>query len=82
MKTFLYLLLAIIILLIGYGYHLKANELNNGELFIGMGALLMAFIWMPVFIYHRYKNKNLKDFQFKNFRENLEKFNKENQDKP
>jgi len=36
----------------------------------------VAFILMPLFIYHRYKNKNIKDFTFDKFRRDLEERSK------
>ena len=43
-----------------------------------LGILAIAFVFMPLFIYHRYKNKNIKDFTFDNYRKDLEKHIKEN----
>jgi hypothetical protein len=31
---------------------------------------------MPLFIYHRYKNKNMKDFTFEKFKKELEEKSK------
>jgi len=79
MKKVLIILLVIIISILGYGFYLKNTGGNYAELCIGIGAVLIAFVLMPLFIYHRYKDKDLKSFQFKNFKEELEKFNeKEN----
>mgnify|MGYP000185374198 CR=1 FL=1 len=38
-----------------------------------IGVLLIAFVLMPLFIYHRYKNKNVKDYLMTNFTEEKEK---------
>jgi hypothetical protein len=72
MKKILILLLSMSITLIGYGYFQKSNELN-GEKWIGMGVLLISFVLMPLFIYHRYKNKSVKDYLMTNFKQDNEK---------
>lgn len=73
MKYIIRILLAAIIGLIGYGYYLKNNSINEGDKWIGIGVLLIAFVLMPLFIYHRYKNKNVKDYLMSNFTEDKEK---------
>ena len=35
---------------------------TNGEIIIGISVLCVAFILMPLFIYHRYKGKDLSNF--------------------
>jgi uncharacterized membrane protein len=72
MKKILILSFSISVALIGYGYFQKNNELN-GEKWIGMGVLLLSFVVMPLFIYHRYKNKSVKDYLMTNFKPNNEK---------
>ena len=47
------------------GYYVK--ELINykeGEKIIGLGVLFGAFIYLPIFLYHRWKNKNISDYMF------------------
>ena len=70
-----YILIFLLILLLGafsYGYYIKSNGDAHGEVIIGVGVLAVAFVFMPLFIYHRYKNKNMKDFTFEKFRKDLE----------
>ena len=67
------IILTAIIGLIGYGYYLKNTTINEGDKWIGIGVLLIAFVLMPLFIYHRYKNKNVKDYLMSNFTEDKEK---------
>jgi hypothetical protein len=40
---------------------------------------MVAFVLMPLFIYHRYKNKNLSDFTFEKFKKDLEERSKSEQ---
>ena len=67
MKTVLRLLLLMVIGLIAYGYYLNDAAAGTGEKFIGFGVLLFAFILMPLFIYQRYKNKDLRNYSLKDF---------------
>jgi hypothetical protein len=73
MKYIIRIILVAIIGLIGYGYYLKNTDTADGDKWIGIGVLLIAFVLMPLFIYHRYKNKNVKDYLMSNFTEEKEK---------
>jgi hypothetical protein len=72
MKIVLRILLILCIALIAYGYYAKTNDLESGEKFIGAGVLVLAFILMPLFIFHRYKDKDLKNYSIKDFAKKLE----------
>lgn len=67
MKIVLSTILALVIVLLLGGFYLKNTGNSNGEIAIGIGVLIIAFILMPLFIYHRYKNKDLSNFKLKNF---------------
>ena len=72
MKILIYVSLIISISLIVAGYII--NDINSEKL-IGSGTLLFFFVVMPLFLYHRGKNKKLKDFILNS--EDLNKLNKE-----
>lgn len=72
MKAVLTSILLIALGFVGYGYYFNTEKLAEGEKFIGIGVLIFAFILMPLFIYHRYKNKNLRDYSFKDFSKEVE----------
>ena len=60
-----YILISLLIVIIGaltYGFYIKSTGDFNGEIVIGVSVLVIAFVFMPLFIYHRYKNKDIKDF--------------------
>ena len=57
MKTVLKILFVLSLSLIILGYLFKFYAFLNGNLFIGFGVLLFAFILMPLFIYYRYKDR-------------------------
>ncbi|MGI9533159.1 hypothetical protein [Lutimonas sp.] len=67
MKIILRIILLAVLGLIGYGYYMNLEEAGNGEKFIGFGVLLFAFILMPLFIYYRYRNKDLRNYSLKDF---------------
>lgn len=65
MKYVIRILFFIVLGLIGYGYYIKQNESLEGDKWIGIGILITALVLMPIFLWHRYKNKNLEDYMFK-----------------
>ena len=67
MKTGLRIILLMVFGLIGYGLYLNSDEAGSGEKFIGIGVMLFAFILMPLFIYYRYKDKDLRNYSLKDF---------------
>jgi len=74
-----FVLITILILITGaltYGFYIKNSGDSTGEIIIGISVLAIAFIFMPLFIYHRYKNKNIKDFTFDKYQKDLEDHNK------
>lgn len=62
---------------VAYGYYLNAETASSGEKFIGIGVIMFAFVLMPLFIYHRYKDKNMANYSFKDFAKKIEEEKKE-----
>ena len=60
MKKILIGLIVIIACLISFGYFQKNNGLN-GDKWIGIGILLVAFVLMPLFLYSRFRNKETRE---------------------
>ena len=57
-----------------FGFVVKSNQAVLGDRIIGVTILFTAFIFMPLFIYHRWKDKKLSDYtltaeNFKKMRE-------------
>ena len=71
MKYFLRLLLIITIALLGLGFYIKSTDETTGHFLIGIAVVLGFFILMPIFIYHRWKDKSVKDYMLT--KENIEK---------
>ncbi len=51
---------------ITYGLYLIETRDVLGEKIVGVSVLALCFVLMPLFIYHRYKGKDLSRYQFKN----------------
>ncbi len=71
MKFALKTILVLVVGMLGYGFYIKNSGDSNGEIIIGIGVLIIAFILMPLFIYYRYKNKDLSNLKLKNFIKNV-----------
>ena len=71
MKYFLQLLVLVSIIGICYGLYLKPVNPKIGDLFVGLSLVLLIFITMPIFIFRRWKNKDVKDYMLT--KENIEK---------
>ncbi|NQV78307.1 MAG: hypothetical protein HQ490_08145 [Lutibacter sp.] len=76
MKFVLTTILVLVIGMLTYGFYIKSNGDVNGEIIVGISVLTVAFVLMPLFIYHRYKNKKMSDFTFEKFRKDLEERSK------
>jgi hypothetical protein len=63
MKYLVRILFLIVVGFVAFGYFHKNNGNTEGDKWVGIGVLILAFVLMPVFIYHRYRNKKLKDFE-------------------
>lgn len=79
MKYFLRILLISVVTGISVGFYVKSNDEKSGHLIIGASIVVGFFILMPIFIYHRWKDRNVKDYMLT--KENIEKmrnFQKDN----
>jgi hypothetical protein len=68
LKIFFFSLLSCLVI----GFYIKTFEnSNDGNKIVGFTVLTAAFIFMPIFLVHRWKGKKLKDYTLS--KENLEK---------
>lgn len=81
MKSIIIFLLVIILGTLSYGFYIKDDLNSQGEIIIGISVLAIAFVLMPLFIYHRYKDKNIKDFTFEKYQKDLAEHNKKEENK-
>jgi len=62
MKYILYIIFSAILISISYGYYTKTDNELLGNKLIGLAVVGFFLIWMPLFIFHRYKNKDIKKY--------------------
>jgi len=77
-----YIFITLLILIIAgfiVGYYIVGQGNPIGEVIIGIDVLVVAFVLMPLFLYHRYKNKDLANFKFKGFQQPEEEKKEEEQ---
>ena len=77
MKFFLRILFVFFLFSLFYGiYHKSQLNFEEGERIIGFTVLGAAFIFLPLFLYHRWNGKRLQDYtlseeNLKKMRENM-----------
>ena len=77
MRSFLWLLFISIIISLTSGIYFKNSvDAIIGERIIGFTVLTGAFIYLPLFLYHRWKDKRLQDYTLSE--ENLKKMKERN----
>ena len=79
MNYFLRILLISVVTGISIGFYVKSSDEKLGHLIIGASIVVGFFILMPIFIYHRWKHRSVKDYMLT--KENIEKmrnFQKDN----
>ncbi len=62
MKFIIIMLFIVSIIGAGIGFYIKPDDAATGDLFIGLSIVLGFFVVMPLFIYHRWKNRSVKDY--------------------
>lgn len=63
MKIVILILSILIAIAIGTGFYFRLNDdMALGDRIIGIAVLASAFILMPIFLYHRWNGKKLKDY--------------------
>ena len=79
MRYFLVILFLVITATRLYGFYIKPSDFKIGEFCIGISIVGIFFVWMPLFIYHRWKGKDVKDYMLT--KENMDKMRQEGNDK-
>ena len=62
MKALLYIIFFGSLISVIYGFSIEDPSDRTGAQFIGAGVVGFFFGWMPLFIYHRYKNRDFKKY--------------------
>ena len=72
MKVFLRIFFFSILTSLFVGFYIKTfDNSQEGDRIVGLTVLTAAFIFMPIFLVHRWRGKKLKDYTLS--KENLEK---------
>ena len=62
MKWFLRIFFVLVIANIIAGYVIRQDDLALGEKWIGLSVTTGFLVYMPIFLVHRWKGKQLKDY--------------------
>jgi hypothetical protein len=79
MKYFLYIIFILIVASVSLGLYIQRSGNPLAEKLIGGGIAGLFFVWMPLFIYHRWKNRSIQDYMLT--KENIEQMNRFKRDK-
>ncbi|MDP2687297.1 MAG: hypothetical protein Q8O62_08750 [Aequorivita sp.] len=79
MKYLLTVLFISVLIALGIGFFIKPEDEATGNLIIGLTLMAGFFVLMPLFIYHRWKNRSVKDYMLT--KENIEKMQDYQKDK-
>ncbi|WP_439128549.1 hypothetical protein [Polaribacter sp.] len=62
MKKVLIVLFIVFLVWMAIGGYLINNEHEKAKIVMGLGVLYLSFIFMPIFIYYRYKDGKYKKY--------------------
>lgn len=62
MRIFLRILFFSIIALLIIGFYVRSSDVKTGDLLIGSSMVGLFFIWMPIFLYVHWKDKDVKKY--------------------
>ncbi len=71
MKYIIVVLFVLVLISLGIGFYIKAEDETLGNLIIGLTLMVGFFVLMPLFIYHRWKNRSVKEYMLT--KENIKK---------
>ncbi len=79
MKYIITILFISVLIALGIGFYIKPEDEATGNLIIGLSLMAGFFVLMPLFIYHRWKNRSVKDYMLT--KENIKKMQDYQKDK-
>lgn len=62
-----------------YGFSVQGEDLKSGDFFIGIAIAGLFFVWMPLFIYHRWRRRSFRDYMLT--KENIDKMREVSREK-
>ncbi len=79
MKYIITILFISVLISLCIGFYIKPQDEATGNLIIGLTLMAGFFVLMPLFIFHRWKNRSVKDYMLT--KENIEKMQDYQKDK-
>ncbi len=79
MRIVIIVLFVVVVLGMSIGFIIRSSDQGQGDIIIGLSILTGTFVLMPLFIYHRWKNRKVKDYMLT--KENIEKMRDYQKDK-
>ena len=79
MRTFLIILFLSILGVFTYGAFVGTDDPKTSQFCIGISVVGLFFVWMPLFIYHRWRKRDIKDYMLT--KENIDKMRDEAREK-
>jgi len=79
MRIILVVLFILITACVLFGFYIRPEDHRTGEFCIGISIASLFFIWMPLFIYHRWRNRSFKPYMLT--KENIDKMREEGRKK-
>lgn len=65
MKWIIRILFFAVLAGLAYGFYLRETDYPQGEKIIGISVLILCLLLMPLFIFHRYRHKDLSKLTFR-----------------
>ena len=62
MKYFLYVIFILVMTLFILGFYFQNTNPVIAPKYLGSAVLGLFFVWMPAFVYHRWRKKDVKDY--------------------
>jgi len=62
MRIFLRILFFSIIILLIIGFYVRSSDVKTGDFLIGSSMIGLFFVWMPIFLYVHWKDKDVKKY--------------------
>lgn len=78
MNYFLRILFFTAAILLIIGFYIRPSNLGRGDLLIGLAVAIGFFVWMPIFLYHHWKDKDMKKYLLN--KENIKKMQEHGQE--
>lgn len=66
MRIFLRILFFSVLILLAVGFYVRSSDRPTGDLLIGLSMVGLFFVWMPIFLFVHWKDKDVKKYWLNN----------------